>query len=293
MAPLPRRAFIAVTSASAKLFDGKETTGAFISEALHPFQVFTAAGFEVDLASETGKYTPDWLSLQPDFLAGEDLATYQDTASAFRRKLDNMPRAADIDPDAYGVFFASAGHAALLDFPTATDLQRIAESVWARGGIVSSVCHGPAVFAHVVDRATGEPLIKGKTITGFTSEAEVVMKVDAEMKTWNRPLVEEHAATLGATCKRTPSGGRPCANAEPRQARQGHLGQLPHRRRTPHHRPEPPERQVDGRGCCRGLRQALVSSSGLWEQGPRPGRRPSPGANLVICFRMTYSRRRG
>jgi len=197
---LPRRALIACTSASAKLFDGKETTGLFISEALHPYQVFTAAGFEVDLSSETGTYTPDWLSLQPDFLAGDDRATYDDEGSAFRRKLDNMPRAADLDPAAYGVFFASAGHAALLDFPTATHLQAVVESVWDRGGIVSSVCHGPAVFAHARDLKTGEPLIKGKTITGFTSEAEVVMKVDKEMDTCNRPLVEEHAATLGATC---------------------------------------------------------------------------------------------
>jgi putative intracellular protease/amidase len=36
--------------------DGKpgHTTGVFIGEALHPYNVFTAAGFEVDLASETG-----------------------------------------------------------------------------------------------------------------------------------------------------------------------------------------------------------------------------------------------
>ena len=63
------------------------------------------------------------------------------------------------------------------------------------------MCHGPALFANVKDTATGEPLIKGHTITGFTSEAEVVMKVDAELKTWNRPLVEEHATELGATCR--------------------------------------------------------------------------------------------
>jgi putative intracellular protease/amidase len=39
--------------------DGKETTDLFISEALHPYKVLRAAGFEVDLASETGTYTPD------------------------------------------------------------------------------------------------------------------------------------------------------------------------------------------------------------------------------------------
>jgi putative intracellular protease/amidase len=197
-----RRALIAITSAQATLFQGKETTGLFISEALHPFKVLTAAGFEVDLASETGSYTPDWLSQQPDFLNGEDLAIWNDTNSDFRRKLDNMPRAADVDGSQYGVFYASAGHAALIDYPTATNLQRIASQVWANGGVVSSVCHGPAIFHGVADLATNEPLIKGKIITGFTSEAEVTMGIMDELRAWNSPMVEELAEKLGATCKR-------------------------------------------------------------------------------------------
>ncbi|KAI1113749.1 class I glutamine amidotransferase-like protein [Nemania sp. NC0429] len=198
----PRRALIAVTSAHATLF-GRETTGLFISEALHPYNVLRAAGFEVDLASETGSYVPDWLSQQPDFLSGDDLATWNDTTSEFRQTLDNMPKAADLDATRYGVFFASAGHAALLDYPTARALQSIAEQVWASGGIVSSVCHGPAIFANIVDTATGEPLIKGKTITGFTSEAETTMKIMEELRGWGKELVEELAARLGATYKRS------------------------------------------------------------------------------------------
>lgn len=197
-AALPRRALIAVTSAQASLFNGKETTGVFISEALHPFNVLTAAGFEVDLASETGTYTPDWLSQQPDFLAGDDLKAWEDKTSAFRQKIDNMPKAADLDTSRYGLFYASAGHAALIDYPTASGLQAVATQVWANGGVVASVCHGPAIFANVLDTATGAPLIQGKKITGFTSEAEDVMGLTAELKSWGQPLVEELAEKLGA-----------------------------------------------------------------------------------------------
>ncbi|KAI0490418.1 class I glutamine amidotransferase-like protein [Xylaria cf. heliscus] len=197
----PRRALIAVTSAQAPLFEGKETTGLFIGEALHPFKVLRAAGFEVDLASETGSYTPDWLSQQPDFLNGDDLATWNDANSEFRQKLDNMPKATDLDGSRYGVFYASAGHAALIDYPTASDLQKIAEQVWANGGIVSSVCHGPALFANVRDLDTNEPLIKGKTLTGFTSEAETTMGIMQEIRSWNKELVEDLVARLGGTCK--------------------------------------------------------------------------------------------
>ncbi|KAI1171933.1 class I glutamine amidotransferase-like protein [Nemania sp. FL0916] len=201
----PRRALIAVTSAQATLFEGKETTGLFIGEALHPFQVLRAAGFEVDLASETGSYTPDWLSQQPDFLNGADLATWEDQNSEFRQKLDNMPAAAVLvdKADQYGIFFASAGHAALIDYPTATNLQKIAETVWTNGGIVSSVCHGPAIFANLLDQGTGEPLIKGKTITGFTSEAEDTMGIMDELRSWDKELVEDMAARLGAKYERS------------------------------------------------------------------------------------------
>lgn len=200
-----RRALISVTSASATLFQGKETTGLFISEALHPYNVLTAAGFEVDLASETGSYTPDWLSQQPDFLKGEDLATWNDPNSDFRQKLDNMPRAADLDGSKYGVFYASAGHAALIDYPSASALQKIASQVWANGGIVSSVCHGPAIFAGVRDPSTGEPLIKGKEITGFTTEAENTMGIMTELRAWGSPMVEELAEKLGAKCESSPN----------------------------------------------------------------------------------------
>jgi len=93
---LPRRAVIAVTSATAPLHNGNPT-GLFISEALHPFQIFRKAGFEVDLVSEKGTYVPDWLSLQPSFLSGEDKKEWEDENGEFRQKLDHMPEVGSID----------------------------------------------------------------------------------------------------------------------------------------------------------------------------------------------------
>jgi hypothetical protein len=136
----PRRAIIAITSAKAELFEGGgHTTGVFIGEALHPFNVLTAAGFEVDLASEKGEYTEDWLSLQPGFLTEEERKQYDDKSSAFRRKLDSGLKASDVDASKYGVFYASAGHAALIDYPHAKGLKQVASSIYEAGGIVSTV----------------------------------------------------------------------------------------------------------------------------------------------------------
>ena len=96
MAP-PRRAVISVTSAHAPLHHGNET-GLFISEALHPFNVFKKAGFLVDLVSTTGTYVPDWLSLQPTFLPENDRKQWEDANGEFRKKLDNMMKPEVVDP---------------------------------------------------------------------------------------------------------------------------------------------------------------------------------------------------
>src|SRR5262245_50175901 len=95
---IPRRALIALTSAHAELFEGGgHTTGVFIGEALHPYNVFKEAGFEVDIASEKGTWTADWLSLQPGFLSEAERAQYDDVNSDFRKEMDANKKAADLD----------------------------------------------------------------------------------------------------------------------------------------------------------------------------------------------------
>ncbi|KAG4444356.1 hypothetical protein IFR05_000121 [Cadophora sp. M221] len=78
---VPKKALIAMTSAHAPLYpDGKET-GLFVTEALHPFEVFRASGFEVDLVSETGSYQANWLSQQPEWLSEKDNKVWEDHSS--------------------------------------------------------------------------------------------------------------------------------------------------------------------------------------------------------------------
>jgi D-lactate dehydratase len=59
-----------------------------VTEALHPFNVFRKAGFQVDLVSETGSYQADWLSTTKDWLPEEDRKVWEDPNSEFRKKLD-------------------------------------------------------------------------------------------------------------------------------------------------------------------------------------------------------------
>ena len=179
---LARKAIIAISSFNGAIYPDGHKTGLFFVEALHPFEVLTTAGFEVDLASETGTYGFDFNSLQPPFLSGSDKAVYNNPSHPFMAKLAKLNKAEDMKLGEYGVFFASAGHAALYDYPTAKNLQALASDVWNRGGIVGTVCHGPAILPGVIDSKTGKSIVDGRTVTGFTIEGELVFNILGKMR---------------------------------------------------------------------------------------------------------------
>lgn len=68
-----------------------------------------------------------------------------------------------------------------------------------------SSCHGPSIFPGIIDSKTGKSIIDGKTITGFTTEAEDTMEVMPAIRSWKEPLVDEWAEKLGAKCKFSPN----------------------------------------------------------------------------------------
>jgi putative intracellular protease/amidase len=196
---LPRKAVIAISSFHGAIYPDGHKTGIFLTEALHPFEVLVAAGFEVDLASETGTFGFDFNSLQPPFLSGSDKAVYNNPDNPFMVKLNShLKKASDLKKGEYGVFFASAGHAALYDYPKAKGLQAIAADVWDRGGVVGTVCHGPAILPGVIDSKTGKSIIEGKTVTGFTIEGELIFNILDKLRADKVVPVVEAVTAVGA-----------------------------------------------------------------------------------------------
>lgn len=194
-----RKALISITSYHGVIYPDGTKTGLFYTEAFHPYEVLTKAGFEVDLASETGTYGVDDLSTTKQFLDGADKTAFDNPKHPFNVKLNSqLKKASDVRKEDYSVFFGSAGHAALYDYPTARALQAIAEDVWHRGGIVAAVCHGAVIFQGVKDSKTGKSIIDGKTVTGFTVEGEVVLKVFEKLKSDGVKFVVDAVEGVGA-----------------------------------------------------------------------------------------------
>ncbi len=103
-APLPRKALIAITSYNGVFYPDGKRTGLFFTEALHPFEALTKAGFEVDLATETGAFGFDEHSLEKQFLTDEDEAAYKNPAHPFMVKLTSqLKKASDVKKEEYGL----------------------------------------------------------------------------------------------------------------------------------------------------------------------------------------------
>jgi D-lactate dehydratase len=196
---LPRKALISISSFHGAIYPNGHKTGLFFTEALHPFEVLTQAGFEVDIASETGTYGLDEISLTEPFLAGSDKAVFNNPKHPFNVKLNqHLYKASDVKKEEYGLFFASAGHSALYDYPTAKGLQSAAGDIWDRGGVVAAVCHGPVLLPGVIDSKTGKSIIEGKTVTGFSIEGELIFRILEKLKTDGVLTVIEAVKKVGA-----------------------------------------------------------------------------------------------
>jgi putative intracellular protease/amidase len=76
---------------------------------------------------------------------------------------------------------------------------RLIESFYNSGKNISFVCHAPGVLHHV--KYKGEPLVKGKRVTGFTNEEEEEVQLTHVVPF----LVEDELKRLGAIFEKKPN----------------------------------------------------------------------------------------
>ncbi len=157
-----------------QLGDTGEKTGYWYEEMAAPYYQFTDAGAEVVFASPAGGPPPvDPMSNWPEYTTDEtrrfDGDSEARSAVASSVRLDSVT-AEDFD----GVFYAG-GHGPMWDLAEDQVSIRLIEAFWQAGKPVAATCHGPAVLRHVTD-GSGQPLVRGKRVTGFANTEEAAVK---------------------------------------------------------------------------------------------------------------------
>ncbi|MCA1494688.1 type 1 glutamine amidotransferase domain-containing protein [Ensifer sp. NBAIM29] len=153
--------------------------------------VFRDAGAEVTLASPKGGQPPiDPKSDEPGSQT-EAMERFKKDSAA-QEELANTRRLAEVKMDGFDAIFYPGGHGPLWDLAEDEDSIALIEEFYNAGKPVAAVCHGPAVLLKVTSQ--GEPVVKGKRVTGFTnSEEEAVQLTDVVPF-----LVEDELKRLGA-----------------------------------------------------------------------------------------------
>jgi putative intracellular protease/amidase len=182
---MKQRILVVVTSC--EKFPGENRpTGLWLGEAVHFVDGVLAAGHAVDYASPRGGYTP----IDPSSLAQADALDWRYYGDKkFMNQLGATRAAAAVDPREYGVIYYAGGHGVVFDFPDNAALAAISRDIYARGGIVASVCHGACALL-AIPGPDGTPLIQGKEVTGFSNQEEKLAGLDAHL-----PFLTEDALT--------------------------------------------------------------------------------------------------
>lgn len=162
---------VMIMTSNAHMGVADKPTGVWFEELATPYYAFVDAGASVTLASINGGPAPiDPRSAKPrgDNEHSVDRFLGDDEASS---ALNATISVAALDVSHFDAVFLPGGHGTMWDLPESTDLAMFLDEAWAQGKVIAAVCHGPAGLVNVKD-VTGEPLVKGRRLTGFTDSEE-------------------------------------------------------------------------------------------------------------------------
>jgi len=173
-----------------RLGDTGEKTGFWLEEFAAPYYVFTDAGAQVTVASPKGGQPP----IDPKSDDPKNQTPAQDRFKADKGAqavLASTKRLDSVSVDEFDAVFYPGGHGPLWDLAEDPASIRLIERFYDSGKPVAAVCHAPGVLRHV--KHEGEPLVKGRRVTGFTNSEEEAVKLTKVVPF----LVEDELKRLG------------------------------------------------------------------------------------------------
>jgi putative intracellular protease/amidase len=176
---------------------GKKT-GFWLEEFAAPYYTFKDANAEIVLASPAGGQPPlDPKSDLPEFQTALTHRFKADTAA--QQALAHTVPLASVNVQDFDTVFYPGGHGPLWDLAESPVSIRLIEAFDRAGKPVGLVCHAPGALRHV-KAANGEPLIKGRRVTGFTNGEEAAVELTDVVPF----LIEDEFKALGGLYEKGP-----------------------------------------------------------------------------------------
>lgn len=169
-----------------------EKTGFWIEEFAAPYYVLADAGAIITIASPDGGQPPvDPKSEAADAQTAATKKFYADLDAI--DKVANTIKLSDINKDDYDAVFYPGGHGPLWDLANDANSIALIEGFYNTQKPVAFVCHAPAALVKV-KAENGQPLVKGKKLTGFSDNEEEAVGLTKVVPF----LLEDELKKLGA-----------------------------------------------------------------------------------------------
>lgn len=170
----PKRVAIVLSNPAVSTTTGWPV-GFWWSELTHPYYELTERGYVVEIFSPGGgKCEADAMSDPRDSsgYSASDLISMGFIATPALAGLVNDTKPADaIDVGAFDAIVVAGGQAPMFTFDQATGLHRKFVEFYEAGKVAAALCHGTAILRYAT-LSNGEPLVRGKTVTGFANVEE-------------------------------------------------------------------------------------------------------------------------
>jgi putative intracellular protease/amidase len=181
-----------VLTSHGELGNTGEKTGFWIEEFASPYYVLADAGAELTLASPKGGQPP----VDPKSESADAQSSYTKRFYGDYDLIDKVAhtfKLSEVNEADYDAVFYPGGHGPLWDLATDATSIALIENFYKNNKPVAFVCHAPAALLKV-KAPDGEPLVKGKEVTGFSDTEEDAVKLSKVVPF----LLEDELKKLGA-----------------------------------------------------------------------------------------------
>ncbi|MDF4222263.1 type 1 glutamine amidotransferase domain-containing protein [Maribacter sp. M208] len=158
-----------------QLGDTGKKTGFWVEEFAAPYYALLDKGAEITVATPKGGQAPIDPSSDTEDAQTKDTKRFKEDKEA-QEIIANTKVLADVNANDFDAVFYPGGHGPLWDLANDLTSVKLIEAFNEQEKPIAFVCHAPAALKRV-SGTDGNPLVKGKKVTGFTNSEEEAVQL--------------------------------------------------------------------------------------------------------------------